>query len=128
MTASVRRLPWSLLRARWLDVPIGADVGQARPTWGAFSEGFERCLRAVSLHVGPRVADREGLEEVVTDVVVENIHLLVSQLAEREKVDRLLVAADLLIARRAAPTPRRTDGCAPGERGATVLGRTSDDR
>jgi hypothetical protein len=42
LTAAVRRLPWSLLQARWLDVPIGADVGQARPTWGAFSEGFER--------------------------------------------------------------------------------------
>ena len=67
-----------------------------------FSEGFERCLRAISLHVGQRVTDREGLERVVTAVVVENLHLLVSQLAEREKHDRLLVAADRLIARRAA--------------------------
>jgi hypothetical protein len=105
LTAAARRLPWSLLRAQWLDVPVVADVGQAFPTWGVFSEAFERCLRAVSLHVGPRIADREGLEGVVTEVVVENLHLLVSQLAEREKLDRLLVAADLLIARRAAARP-----------------------
>jgi hypothetical protein len=57
------------------------------------------------LHVGPRVADREGLEGIVTEVVVENLHLIVSPLAEREKLDRLLVAADLLIARRAAARP-----------------------
>lgn len=102
MTADARRLPWSLLRAHWLDVPVAADVGQAGITWGAFSEGFERCLRAVSFHVGQRVTDREGLEGVVTAVVVENLHLIVSQLGEREKRDRLLVAADLLIARRAS--------------------------
>jgi hypothetical protein len=41
----------------------------------------------------------------VTEVVVQNIHLLVSQLPEKEKLDRLLVAADLLIARRAAARP-----------------------
>ena len=105
MTAAVRQLPWSLLRTKWLDVPVAAGVGQQNPTWGMFSESFERCLRDVSLHVGPRVADREGLEGVVTEVVVENLHLLVSQLGEREKIDHLLLAADLLIARRAAARP-----------------------
>ena len=60
------------------------------------------CLRDVSLHVGQRVTDREGLAEVVTQVVVENLHLLVSQLGEREKIGRVLLAADLLIERRAA--------------------------
>jgi hypothetical protein len=105
LTAAVRRMPWSLLRAKWLDVPIAADVGQACPTWATFAEGFERCLRDVSLHVGQRVTDREGLEGVVTEVVVENLHLLASQLGQREKLDRLLVAADLLIARRAAGRP-----------------------
>jgi hypothetical protein len=104
LIAAARRLPWSLLQAQWLDVPVGADVGQAVPNWATFSEGFERCLLAVSLHVGQRVADREGLEGVVTEVVVQNLHLLVSQLAEK-KLDRLLVAADLLIARRAAARP-----------------------
>jgi hypothetical protein len=126
LSAAVRRLPWSLLKTQWLEVPIGADAGRASPTWGAFSEGFERCLRGVSLHVSRRVGDRTCLESVVTEVVVDNLHLIVSQLGEREKLDRLLVAADLLIARRAAPGLRETDGCAPGERGATVLGRTSD--
>jgi hypothetical protein len=51
----------------------------------------------------------------VTEVVVDNLYLLVSQLAEREKLDRLREAANLLIARRAAPGLRETDGCAPGE-------------
>jgi hypothetical protein len=115
LSAAVRRLPWSLLQTQWLDVPIGANVGRASLTWGAFSEGFERCLRGVSLHVSQRVDDRRCLESVVTEVVVDNLHLLVSQLAEREKLDRLRVAANLLIARRAAPGPHETDGCAPGE-------------
>ena len=105
MSAAVRRLPWSLLQTQWLDVPIGADVGRASLTWGAFSEGFERCLRGVSLHVSQRVDDRRCLESVVTEVVVDNLHLLVSQLAEQEKLDRLRAAANLLLARRAAPGP-----------------------
>jgi len=108
LTADARRLPWSLLQAQWLDVPV-AGVGQVRPTWADFVEGLERCLRDVSLHVGQRVTDREGLERVVTDVVVENLHLLVSKLGEREKRDRLLVAADLLIARRAVARPGYSD-------------------
>jgi len=57
------------------------------------------------LHVGQRVFDREGLEAIGTEVVLENLHLLVSQLGKREKLDRLLRAADLLIARRAATRP-----------------------
>jgi len=115
LTAVARRLPWSLLQTQWLDVPISADVGRASLTCGAFSEGFERCLRGVSLHVSQRIDDRTCLESVVTEVVVDNLHLLVSQLAEREKLDRLRVAANLLIARRAALGARETDGCAPGE-------------
>ena len=108
LTAVARRLPWSLLRAQWLDVPVAADVEHECPTWATFAEGFERCLRDISLQVGQRVTDREGLEGVVTEVIVENLHLFVSQLGEREKRDRLLVAADLLIARTAA-RPARSD-------------------
>ena len=78
------------------------------PTWATFAERFERSLQVVSLHVGQRMTDREGLAGVVTRVVVENLHLLVSQLGEREKRDRLLEAADLLIARRAANRPARS--------------------
>jgi hypothetical protein len=55
------------------------------------------------VHVSQWVDDRTSLESVVTEVVVDNLHLLVSQLGDREKLDRLFVAADLLIARRAAP-------------------------
>jgi len=102
LTAAARRVPWSLLQTKWLDLPIVADVGQTCSTWATFAEGFERCLRVVSSHVGQRVTDREGLAEVVTQVVVENLHLLVSQLGEREKIGRVLLAADLLIERRAA--------------------------
>jgi hypothetical protein len=115
LSAAVRRLPWSLLQAQWLDVPIGADVGRASLTWGAFSEGFERCLRGVSLHVSQRIDNRTCLASVVTEVVVGNLHVLVSQLGEREKLDSLRLAANLLLARRAAPGPPETDGCAPGE-------------
>ena len=103
MTAAVRRLPWSLLQTQWLDVPISAEVEGAIPTWGVFSESFERCLRNVSLHVSQCVEDRTCLESVVTEVVVGNLLVLVSQLGEQEKLDRLFVAADHLIARRAAP-------------------------
>ena len=99
MSAAVRRVPWSLLKTQWLDVPIGADAGRACPTWRDFSEGFERCLRGVSLHVSRRVDDRTCLESVVTEVVVDNLHLIVSQLGEREKLDRLLAAADLVLVR-----------------------------
>jgi hypothetical protein len=106
LNAAARRLPWSLLRAQWLDVPIAALDAHARPTWGAFSEVFLRCLQEVSSHVSQRVTDREVLEGVVTEVVVENLDLLVSRLGEREKCDRLLVVADLLIARRVAQERR----------------------
>jgi hypothetical protein len=94
---------WSLLQTRWLDVPIGRDVRSANPTWGAFSEAFESCLLGVSLHVGRRVNDRAGLESVVTEVFIENLDILASPLGEREKLDRLLAASDLLLAKR-APT------------------------
>ena len=43
MTVFVREPPWSLLRAQWLDVPIGADDDDSSPTWAVFSEAFERC-------------------------------------------------------------------------------------
>jgi hypothetical protein len=108
LNAADRRLPWSLLRARWLDLPIAA-LDEHAPTWGVFSEDFDRCLRDVSLHVSQRVSDREGLAGVVTKVVVENLDLLVSLLGESEKRDRLLEAADLVIARRAAAQAIRMD-------------------
>ena len=101
MTAAGRRLPWSLLQTQWLDVPVGLGVERTNPTWGAFSEDLGRCLEVVSAHVRRRVRDRACLEDVLTDVVVENLHLLVLPLGEREKLDRLLAAADLLITRRA---------------------------
>jgi hypothetical protein len=101
-SAPIRRLPWSLLKARWLDLPISPEVAAASPSWESFSEGFERCLRGVSLHVSQRVDDLTSLESVVTQVVVDNLHLLVSPLGERQKLDRLFVAANQLIARRAA--------------------------
>jgi hypothetical protein len=118
LIAAVRRLPWSLLRAQWLDIPIVVPDEHARLTWGAFAEGFERCLRDVSLHVSQRVADRKGLEGIVTEVIVDHLDLLASLLGESEKRDRLLVAADLLIAQVAATRSARQLEChhAPQER------------
>jgi hypothetical protein len=56
------------------------------------------------------------LEEVVTKVVVENLPLLVSPLGEREKIDRLLVAADLVIAQKS---------CGPGRNNGRTRARRS---
>jgi hypothetical protein len=123
MTTTVRQVPWSLLQTEWLDVPIGADC--VNLTWGTFSEGLESCLRDVSLHVSRRLKGHERLESVVTDVVVENLHLFVSQLGQREKLDRLLIAADRLIARGAAATARRT-GSILEARDVTGTNRMSD--
>jgi hypothetical protein len=60
--------------------------------------------------------DRAGLEGVVTQVLIENLDVLVSSLGEREKLRRLIAAADLLIARRAPVGPGRTAGCERGDR------------
>ena len=93
--------------------PLGEPLPRRRREGAQKRTDSEELVRRA--HVGQRVDDRTCLESVVTEVVVDNLHLLVSQLAEREKLDRLRVAANLLIARRAASGPRETDGCAPGE-------------
>ena len=108
VTAASRRLPWSLLRTEWLHIPVSPDAGRASPTWGVFAERFERCLRSVSSYVSQRVNDRERLERVVTEVVAENLHLLVAQLDAREELACLMAAADRLIVQRAVPDPRRS--------------------
>ena len=105
MAAFNRDLPWSLLRTRWLDVPVGPKIGHASLSWGAFSEGLERSLEGVSRHIRRRVPDRERLERVVTEVIVGNLHVLVSPLGERAKLERLIAAADRVIAQRSARGP-----------------------
>jgi hypothetical protein len=107
LTGFARQLPWSLLQTQWLDVPIGEGAHDATLTWGAFSETFDACLRGVSLHVVRRVDDRARLECVVTQVLVDNLDVLVSQLADRDKLHRLLTAADLLLRGGGLP-PTRT--------------------
>ena len=92
-----RRLPWSLLQTEWLAVPVGRTAGHATPTWMAFSESFDVCLRDVSRHVARAVDDRARVERIVTEVLVDNLDVLVSPLGDREKLGRLLTAADLLI-------------------------------
>lgn len=99
-----RQLPWSVLQTEWLDVPIGRGAGHANPTWMAFSESFDVCLRGVSLHVARCVEDRARLERIVTEVVVENLDILVSQLGDSDKLDRLLSEAERLIEREARPS------------------------
>lgn len=102
MTLVRRDVPWSLLRTRWLDVPVSAEIGHASLSWGAFSEGLERSLEGLSRHLRGRVRDRECLEGVVTEVIVGNLQLLVSPLGERAKLERLIAAADRVVARRTA--------------------------
>ncbi len=126
LTVSIRRPLWSLLQTQWLDVPIAGHPGHVKPTWGAFSEVFEDCLQGVYRHVSRRVGDRAGLQGIVTGVFVENLDVLVSQLGTQEKLRRLLLAADVLIARRASPGRGRTDGCPSAGRFETFMGRKSD--
>ncbi len=92
-----------MLQAEWLNVPIGQDAGRANPTWMAFSESFDVCLRGVFRHVARRVGDRASLESIVTEVFADNLDILVSHLSDCDKLARLLSAADLLIEDGARP-------------------------
>lgn len=105
---------WSLLRTQWLDVPIGEAVGSGNPTWGAFSESFDACLRGVSCHVARCVGDRARLESIVTEVFVDNLDVLVSPLEKRDKLRRLLALADLLLERGSLPDPDEAEDSARG--------------
>jgi hypothetical protein len=98
-----RRAPWSLLQAQWLDVPINKDTNHASPTWEVFSETFGVCLWGVSEHLSRRVDDRRRLESLVTRVLVDNLEVLASHDGDREKLHRLLTAADLLLDEEAPP-------------------------
>lgn len=102
-TELARRQPWSLLKVQWLDVPIEKGADSANLTWQAFSETFGVCLWGVSDYVARRVDDRALLESLVTKVFVDNPEVLVSRDEDREKLRRLLTAADLLLEGEASP-------------------------
>lgn len=92
-----RQRSWSLLETQWLDVPVGEDARYANLSWGAFAEAFDVCLQGVSAHVARRVDDQVRLGSVVTEVFTGNLDVLVSPLGNRDKLQRLLAAADRLI-------------------------------
>jgi len=96
-----------VLQTQWLDVPIGRNPDHAELTWGAFSETLDTCLQGITLHVARCVNDRARLESVVTELFVGNLDVLVSPLADREKLRCLRTAADLMLERRALPQPGR---------------------
>jgi len=108
MTGFAERPPWSLLQTQWLDVPIRVGADHANPTWEAFSASFDVCLQGVHLHLARRVSDRAHLESAVTEVLVDHLDILVSQLGNQEKLRHLLAIADRLL-ESAFPGPRRRD-------------------
>lgn len=106
-TKSAGRRQWSLLQVQSLDVPIERGTHSADLTWQAFSETFGVCLRAVSDHVARCVDDRALLKSIVTRVFVDNLGVLVCPDEDREKLRRLLAAADRLLEGEASPRPER---------------------
>jgi uncharacterized protein YjbJ (UPF0337 family) len=89
---------WSLIRPRWLDIPIGTGPIYTSPTWEVFSENFARHLHQVSAYVSPRVSDRMTLERIVTRVIITSPDLMNRTGDDPVDVARLKTAADLLIA------------------------------
>jgi hypothetical protein len=126
LTAIVRRPPGSLLHTQWLDIPILERAGHDHLTWGAFSESFDGCLRAVSRHVSQCVEDGADPQGIGTEALVETLDVLVSPIGASEKHRRLLSAADLLIARRVRSGPGRTDQRGLEDRGKEATDRESD--
>jgi len=106
-TAFTGRPPWSLLKTQWLDVPIGKNADQVNLTWGDFSQRFDACLRGVSLHFARWVEDRARLESLVTEVLIDNLGILVSDLGESDLLRSLCEAADRLLERGGFTRPGR---------------------
>lgn len=126
LTAIVQRPPWSLLQTQWLDIPIGRRVSHDDLTWGAFSESFDGYLHAVSRYVSRGVKDGADVAGIVTEVLVENLAVLVAPIGDPEKLRRLLCAADLLIDRRLRSGRGRTDERGREHRGAMAADRDRD--
>ncbi len=64
-----------------------------------FSDNFDRCFDHLHRYVGRRARDREELERIVGEVLVDNLDLLVERHASREELRRLEEAADTRLKR-----------------------------
>jgi hypothetical protein len=80
----------------WIRVVCTSDAESA--TFRIFSDNFERSFRRVFWYVSRRVNDQEILERIVSDVLEENLDILVIQGDAPREADRLRVSANRLIA------------------------------
>jgi hypothetical protein len=87
---------WAFLRRAWIRILRTSDAESA--TLRIFSENFERSFRRVFWYVSRRVNDQEILERIVSDVLEENLDILVIQGDAPGEADRLRVSANRLIA------------------------------
>jgi hypothetical protein len=94
--------PWSQLQTDWLQIPLPRGT---TPSWEAFSERFDRCLRRVSFYVSRRVSDRQSLGRIVTRVIVENLDFFAAECDQPNELRRLRASADRILALEAATSP-----------------------
>ncbi len=83
------------------DPEAGSDVlvpAALEVTREEFSAAFDRCLRRVHAYVSRRVDDRRSCQRVVSEVLTENLDLLVDPGDERREFRQLKESSDRLIA------------------------------
>lgn len=81
----------------------GSDLVPAPPvTWQEFSAAFDRCFTRVYAYVGRHIRDGASCERVVSEVLAENVDLLVDRGDERQEMIQLKSSSDRLIERESA--------------------------
>lgn len=83
-----------------------SDLVPAPPvTWEEFSAAFDRCFTRVYAYVGRRIPDGASCERVVSEVLAENVDLLVDRSDERQELIQLKASSDRLIELESARRP-----------------------
>jgi len=75
----------------------GASGSEADSAREEFSAAFDRCFARVYAYVGRRVNDAKSCERVVSEVLAENLDLLVDGGDGRQEVIQLKASSDRLI-------------------------------
>jgi len=79
------------------EADAGPLVREALVTREEFSAAFDRCFARVYAYVGRRVNDAKSCERVVSEVLAENLDLLVDGGDGRQEVIQLKASSDRLI-------------------------------
>lgn len=82
------------------DAETGSDVvvpAASAVTREEFFAAFDRCFPRVHAYVSRRVNDSKSVERVVTEVLTENLDLLVDQGDETREASQLKATSDRLI-------------------------------